>query len=215
MSKASKDINNTSQMYQNAKSKWTEYWVISITEPPLLVLKKSAYIFGRRDSNFWLINSCFRNQRWMDLSSLHTYPSLMCKRGWLKRISLLFRSAVNIFQDFLIKLDMKQCTYSLSGNKHFFTESCQNCEQSLQKLATFLENKVFLNQNFCFVLKRFNHFLSLQNYFKNQRWLRRLFIILVSLTMTSFSEKMPIFTIWITTFPTCSKNHGRYLIYRG
>ena len=27
-------------------------------------------------------------------------------------------------QDFLIKLDMKPCTYASSGNKHFFTKSC-------------------------------------------------------------------------------------------
>ena len=53
-------------------------------------------------------------------------------------------------QDFLIKLDMKPCTYASIGNKHFFTQSCkcqtfQNCEQSQQKLETYLENKVLQN----------------------------------------------------------------------
>ena len=50
-------------------------------------------------------------------------------------------------QDFLIKLDMKPCTYASIGNKHFYTKSChhqtyQNYEQSRQKLGRIFENKV-------------------------------------------------------------------------
>ena len=75
----------------------------------------------------------------------------------------------------------RETMYSSSGNKHFFTKSChhqtyQNYEQSRQKLGTILENKVFL------------------------RCSRRLFIILVSLMMTWFSEKMLISTRWIHGF---------------
>ena len=47
----------------------------------------------------------------------------------------------------------KKTIYASSGNKHFFTKSChsqsyQNCEQSPQKLGTFLKNKAFKNQDF-------------------------------------------------------------------
>ena len=58
------------------------------------------------------------------------------------------RKAVEAFQDFLIKLDMK---YTSSGNNHSLTLQMmspsdlqiKSYEQSLQKLGTFLENKVF------------------------------------------------------------------------
>ena len=57
------------------------------------------------------------------------------------------RTILESVQDFLIKLDIKTCMYSSSGNKHFFTKSghrqpYQNYEQSRQKLGAILENKV-------------------------------------------------------------------------
>ena len=48
------------------------------------------------------------------------------------------------------------------------------------------------------------------------KYLRRLFLIFVSLTMTWFGEKMFISTIsiqYMVSCPTCSKNLGRYLPY--
>ena len=51
-----------------------------------------------------------------------------------------------------------QTTYASMGNQHFITKKChlqtfQNYEQSLQKLGTFLENKVLSKSKFS---KNFN-----------------------------------------------------------
>ena len=71
-----------------------------------------------------------------------------------------------------------QTIHASIGNRHFFTLSCnhqtyQNYEQSRQKLDTFLENKVLYLLEKCPILSD-------------------LFIILVTLTMTLFSEKVVI-----------------------
>ena len=106
-------------------------------------------------------------------------------------------------------------------NKFFFTRSChhqtyQNHEQSWQKLDTFLENKVLLKiKNFS--NKSWSPSLMIFTE-KNKKdsvdfwcWkmtlkvrvlnsLRRLFIILIGLTMTLFSEKTFISNMYMHTW---------------
>jgi len=82
-----------------------------------------------------------------------------------------------------VELGMKPCRYSSSGNEHFFSQN--NVTQNLKIL--------FLIFQCCF---------SMKNIGLGDQILLTLFIILVGLTVTLFSEKMLISSTYMVSCPT-------------
>ena len=110
---------------------------------------------------------------------------------------------------------------------NFFNKKChpqtnQNYEQSRQKLGTFLGNVIYKSwsPNQVFFTEKyfwkdstnFRHWKMTLKVKKEMQSLTRLFIILVSLTMSLFSETISIDAL-VVWFPTWLKNLGRSLIF--